>query len=169
MMGKMMGMGMDRMGAMSQSGMQSSALPGFPGATHIYHVGSTNFFLDHSGHISLSTEQQAQLNSQKQAALLEQATFEREIEQAEQDLWTLTGSDAPDAMKIEAQVRSVERMRADQRIAFIRAVGNAAVVLTVEQLNQLTGFAPANPAPQSAMPPNSGGSMAGAAGAMTDM
>ena len=142
-MDQMMSMGMSRMGG----GSMASALPGFPGASHIYHIGATGFFVDHGSHITLTTEQETRLNGIKEAALLEQATMERRIEQAEQDLWDLTGSDSPDATKIEAKAREIEKLRADQRIAFTRAVGNAATVLTAEQRKQLTGMLPPNPTP----------------------
>ena len=29
-----------------------SALPGFPGQSHLYHIGATGFFLDHPEHIT---------------------------------------------------------------------------------------------------------------------
>lgn len=52
-MGMMGGKGMGMMGGMSNNGMSGmqtpSALPGFPGASHIYHIGATGFFLDHPG------------------------------------------------------------------------------------------------------------------------
>ncbi|MBX9737491.1 MAG: hypothetical protein K2X32_11250, partial [Phycisphaerales bacterium] len=49
---KMMGMGsMPMGGAGSPAAMaMPSALPGFPGASHIYHIGATGFFLDHPEH-----------------------------------------------------------------------------------------------------------------------
>jgi Spy/CpxP family protein refolding chaperone len=56
-------------------------------------------------------------------------------------LWELTAADQPDAAKIEAKVREVEKLRGDQRLAFIRAVGEAAQVLTDEQRKVLLGFA----------------------------
>lgn len=139
MMDRMMMMGMSRMGAGMQGGSMSSALPGFPGASHIYHVGATGFFLDHPEHITLSVDQRQRLGSIKEAALLEQATMQRKIEQAEQALWVLTGSDKPDAGKIEDKVREIETLRADQRLAFVRGVGSAAEVLSEEQRKQLTG------------------------------
>ncbi len=151
MMEMMMGgRGMQMMGGMGPMGQaaMTSALPGFPGASHIYHIGSTGFFLDHPEHITLTLEQQARLNPLKEAAILEQSTFDRRIGQAEQELWVLTGSDTPDSAKIEAKVREIEKLRADQRLAFIRAVGSAATVLTDEQRKQLTGTLP----PDSAMP-----------------
>lgn len=133
-------MGMSKMGAMNMPGMQVSALPGFPGASHIYHVGATGFFLDHAEHMALTTEQQTRLGQIREKSLMAQATSQRSIEQAEQELWSLTGSDSPDAAKIEAKVREIEKLRSDQRITFIRAVGSAAEVLTDEQRKQLKGM-----------------------------
>lgn len=129
----------DMMGKMGASSMSTAvmkmtaALPGFPGASRIYHIGATGFFLDHPEHIRLSSEQQAALNGIKEKTLLQQTTMQRQIDEAEQELWTLTASDAPVAEKIDAKVRAIETLRGDQRIAFIHAVGEAASVLTHEQ------------------------------------
>jgi len=152
--------GMMGMGAMPSGGasaMPQSALPGFPGASHLYHIGATGFFLDHPQHIALTTEQQAGLNKAKEQALLAKSTADRAVEQAEQELWTLTAVDQPDATAIQAKIAAIGKLRGDERLAFIRAVGDASKILTDEQRNILTGFAP--PAPAAAMP----------AGAMQDM
>lgn len=146
-------MGRMRMPAMGAMAPQS-ALPGFPGASHLYHVGATGFFLDHPEHIVLSTEQSAALNRIKEAAMLANAEADRRGEQAEQDLWKLTAAEAPDAAKIEGQIRAIEKLRGDQRMAFIRAVGAAAQVLTSEQRASLLGMRPAagaKPAPMKNM------------------
>ncbi len=145
-MGMMRGKGMAMMGQMKDMGQMQmpSALPGFAGASHIYHVGSTNFFLDHPQHITLSQEQQTKLNQIKQQSLLGQATSDRWIAEAEQELWLLTSADVPDTAKIEAKVRETEKLRGDKRIAFIRAVGRAAQVLTGEQRQTLVGMLPPN-------------------------
>jgi Spy/CpxP family protein refolding chaperone len=158
-MGGMMGMmDMDMMEMMSMMGMSNmkgmqgmdkmkvaAALPGFPGASHIYHVGATGFFLDHPEHIQLTTKQKSGLSRIKEKALLNKATTARKIDEAEQELWTLTASDQPDAAKIEAKVREIEKRRGDQRLAFIRAVGEAAKVLTDEQRQALLGTAAEKP------------------------
>lgn len=117
----------------------NSRLPGFPGASHLYHIGSTGFFLDHPQHITLSTEQQSALNRIKEKSLLERANFNRRIEDNEQMLWILTAADAPDATKIDLKVRAIEKLRSDQRLAFIRAVGEAGKVLTSNQRAALLG------------------------------
>lgn len=166
-MDKMEMVGMMGMGAMSSGAagtMPQSALPGFPGASHLYHIGSTSFFLDHPQHIGLTTEQQAALNKAKEQALLAKSSADRAIEQAEQELWTLTAADQPDAAKIQAKIGEIEKLKGNQRIAFIRAVGDASKLLTDDQRKSLTGFAPPAPAnsmaaPDAAMP----------AGGMKDM
>ncbi|WP_460841104.1 periplasmic heavy metal sensor [Noviherbaspirillum agri] len=144
-------MGTDMMGRMRGSGMKKdpmkkmapvSSLPGFPGGSHLYHVGATDFFLDHPKHITLSIEQQTSLNQIKEKALLDGANAERRIEEAEQELWTLTASEAPDAVKIEARIRAIEKLRADKRMAFIRAVGDAGKILTADQRAALLGTKP---------------------------
>lgn len=145
-----MDMGMMGMGAMGRArgmaGMtMGSALPGFPGASHLYHVGSTGFFLDHAEHIAPTDAQKKELNRIKEQSLLGGATAERKIEEAEQALWALTAADEPDVEGIADRVKEIEAIRADQRLAFIRAVGEAAKVLTDDQRQALAGAAIPNP------------------------
>ena len=45
----------DDMGAM----VRSSAMPGVPGVSSLYHIGATEFFLNHPEHITLTTKQLA--------------------------------------------------------------------------------------------------------------
>jgi Spy/CpxP family protein refolding chaperone len=132
------------MGGMGAKGMKmkaASALPGFPGASHVYHIGATDFFLDHPEHITLTTEQQTKLNKAKQKALLDKSKAQRKIDEAEQELWELTGADEPDAKPIQAKIQEIEKLRGEQRLAFIRSVGEAAKVLTDEQRKVLLGQA----------------------------
>jgi len=150
-MEQMMGMG-------AMSGMKSAAvpatpasLPGFPGQSHVYHLGAPDFFLDHSQHITLTPEQQQVLTQYKQRSLLQQSELQRQIDGAEEGLWQLTGADQPDIGTIDNQVHQIERLRAEQRINFIRAVGEAAKVLTDQQREQLTGMAPAQAAQRKSM------------------
>ncbi len=147
MMDDMDMMGMGPMGGSKGMKMKmTAALPGFPGASHIYHIGATDFFLDHPEHITLTTDQKTKLGQMKQKAATDKATAQRKIEEAEQQLWELTAADQPDATKIDAKVREIEKLRGDLRMAFIRAVGEAAKVLTDDQRKSLLGFAP--PAPE---------------------
>lgn len=143
-MGEMGGMG----GASAPGGMPGmgavppNALPGFPGASHLYHVGADGFFLNHPQHIQLSTEQRTRLGRIREKALLDRATAQRKIEEAEQQLFVLTGSDQPDMRKIEAQARAIEELRVQRRLGYIRAVGEAAQILTDPQLRAVLGTAP---------------------------
>lgn len=141
MMGMMKDMKMGGMpaGSSAMAGMPKSALPGFPGVSHLYHIGATGLFLDHAEHINLSSDQQVALNKIKQEALAAKSSSERQIEQAEQELGDLTSSDRPDAAVIEKKVHDIERLRADERLAFIRTVGEAAKLLTDDQRKILTG------------------------------
>ncbi|MBX3323885.1 MAG: hypothetical protein KF757_12945 [Phycisphaeraceae bacterium] len=138
----MMGKGPAPMAVASDSGELAvrSDLPGFPGASHIYHIGATGFFLDHPEHIDLSTEQITRLNEMKTAAMLEQSGMDRRIEEQEEVIWSLTGAAAPNIGRIEEELLTVGRLRAGKRLAFIRAVGEAAQVLTQEQRDQLIGL-----------------------------
>ena len=159
MMNQMMGMGTMPAAspgmAMSPTAIPKSALPGFPSVSHLYHIGSTGFFLEHAQHINLTAEQQTALNKMKEDALAAKTNSDHQIEQAEQELGILTSSDQPDAAKIETKVREIEKLRVDERISFIRAVGEAAKLLTDDQRKILTGaMQPAvAPSPAATMSP----------------
>jgi Spy/CpxP family protein refolding chaperone len=143
MMSKMMGKGSTET---SNGPVAQKALPGFPGASQLYHIGSTGFFLDQPTHITLSAEQQSALNQAKDQALLAKSTADQASAQAEQELWALTAADQPDALKIEAKMREIEKVKGDERLAFIRAVGDASKILTDEQRKVLAGLTPATTA-----------------------
>ena len=141
------GMGMGMMGMMhgdmkmmqmGDTAVPLSALPGFPGVSHIYHVGATGFFLDHADHLQLSSEQRSKLESLKAAAEGRQRELQEKIDEAEKEVWTLTGSDQPDIQKILEKVKVSEGLITDKRLGFIKAVGEAATVLTPEQRELLT-------------------------------
>ena len=144
-----MEVGMMGMGSMGQQGssnmLRVSSLPGFPGASHIYHIGATGLFLDHPDHVSLDTAQQQELNRLKQGALLAKASAQRKINEAEQQLWELTAADEPDAEQIKTKVDEIASLRAQQRLDFIRAVGEGAKVLTDEQREAFLGTAADKP------------------------
>jgi Spy/CpxP family protein refolding chaperone len=148
--GGMMGMDkmMDAMGMAPGAGTamaMPSALPGFPGASHLYHVGSTGFFLDYADKLGLSVEQKSQLNAIKQRALSAQSMAGRKIVEAEEALWTLTAAEQPDAAAIESKVREIEKLKSDQRLTFIRAVGDAGKILTTDQQKMVHGLMPMPP------------------------
>lgn len=133
---------MKGMGGMGSTARSTTSLPGFPGRSHLYHIGAEGFFLNHPQHITLSVDQQARLNRIREQALLTNATYERQVAEAEQALFVLTGADLPDTVKIHEQLRVIADLRAEQRAAFIRAVGEAAQVLTDSQRDALLGRKP---------------------------
>ena len=139
-----MGMGMGKMMMMGMAGSDqkmtmTSALPGFPGASHIYHIGSTGHFLNHHDHISLTTAQIESLNKIKEKAGLKQAEHDRSIAKSEQELWELTAADKPDAESIHKKIKEIAQHTVDKRMDFIRSVGSAAGVLTDHQRHLLQG------------------------------
>lgn len=137
-----MGCCMAEMKGMGSTARPTTSLPGFPGRSHLYHIGAEGFFLNHPQHITLSVDQQARLNRIREQALLTDSTYERQAAEAEQALFVLTGADLPDTVKIHEQLRVIAELRAEQRAAFIRAVGEAAQVLTDSQRDALLGRKP---------------------------
>jgi Spy/CpxP family protein refolding chaperone len=138
-MGCCMGM-MGQSPAMSSGMQMQSALPGFPGASHLYHVGGTGFFLDYADKLSMTTEQRTTLNDIKQQALIQQSASDRKIEEAEQALWLLTAAEQPDAAAIEAKLHEIGKLNVDRRLSFVRAVGEASKVLTQDQHKMVLGM-----------------------------
>ena len=123
-------------------------------AFHLLHIGAKDFFLDHAQHLTLGTGQQKRLNQSREQALLDRASANRKIQEAEQQLWKSTANEQPNPAEIETKVREIEKLRADQRLAMIRLVDEAARVLTEEQTKILLGTAapvlPDMPAAESA-------------------
>ena len=141
-MSGMSGGGMQPKGGMTGMSGPSSAMPGQPGASHLYHVGSAGFFLNHGQHIALTADQKMKLNRLKERAMLDRASEQRKIDQGEQELYSLTGADQFDSSKVEAKIGEIERLRAGQRMNFIRAVGEGTNVLTHDQHLALMGTMP---------------------------
>lgn len=117
--------------------------PGIPGASHLYHLGATGFYLDHTQHLTLNIEQKKKLNQIREQARLNKASADRKWQEAEQQLWKLTAVEQPDTAQIETKVREIEKLHIARRLAFIRSVGEAANVLTDEQTKILLGTATA--------------------------
>jgi Spy/CpxP family protein refolding chaperone len=126
-------------GGMATMSGPSSAMPGQADTSHLYHMGSNGFFLNHSRHITLTPDQRLTLNYVKEKEMLDRTSEQRGIDQAEQQLYALTGADQPDIAKIQAKIVEIEKLRADQRMNSIRAVATASNVLTPEQRKALVG------------------------------
>lgn len=132
-----------RPGSKSMKGLDemrtASSQPGLPGISRLYHIGAAGFFLNHSEHVTLSNKQQESLNIIKRNALLSRFTAQRKIEEAEQELWEMTGADMLNATLIQAKVQAIEELRGEQRMALIQSVAQAAAVLTDKQRQSLLG------------------------------
>ena len=86
----------------------------------------------------MTSDQQSTLNRIREDALQDRADADRRLERAEQELWALTDA-GTDTAQIEGKVTEIEKIRANQRIGFIRSVGEAIDVLTPEQRTALLG------------------------------
>jgi len=141
------GMGMSMMARMKGSHRESSdfVLPPFAGTPEIYHIGSAEFFLDLAEKIDLTADQRDSLEKVKTKSLADASKVQAKIDEAEQQLWDLTGSDKPDGAKIQTKIREIARLEGDRRLAFIRAVGEAAKALTNEQRELLSAAEAAPP------------------------
>ena len=144
MMGKPMGPGMagdktggmakDKMGGMP-GGMMASPTAGAQAveAPHLLHVGAKDFFLDQARRINLSPEQKANLSKIKADAASAKATSQKGIDVAQQELWQLTSADPADAAAIDSKVQEIGKLTADQQMASIHSVAEAATVLDDQQ------------------------------------
>ncbi len=149
-MGAMGGMGMGQMKRMRMMGSMGraqtpgrsavlSALPGFPGASHIYHIGASSHFLEYADALGLSRDQHKQLSELHERSELQQNDLERALEQLEQELWVLTSEGEPDVAAVSGKVREIATKNAEMRLEFIRSVGEAAKALTDAQRKALVG------------------------------
>ena len=115
-----------------------ATLPGFPGVPHLYHAGSSSFFLEYIEKMHLTTDQKKALSNIQEKSSFEVSNHQRQIDQAEQELWILTASETLDGASIQSKLNEIARILAFQRIGFIRSVGEAARQLTNEQRQWLT-------------------------------
>lgn len=115
----------------AQSKMEESGPPA------LLHIGAKGFFLDHPQTFTPRADQAKILSDIKERATMEMMAADKKIQEAEQQLWKLTASEHPDLAEIESKTREVEKLRADQRVAFIRSVAEAANLLTTEQKETL--------------------------------
>ncbi len=120
----------------------SAGLPSATGAPHIYHLGADTFFLDQAAAVGLTEAQQKRLTALKEKSAVSYATAQRKIDQGEQDLWVLSSSEAPDIAKIETKIGETVRLTGQQRMTFIRTVGEAVGVLSDAQRKAIASMQP---------------------------
>lgn len=107
------------------------------GPPALLHIGAKGFFLDRPQTFTPRADQAKAFATIKESSAMEMMASDNKIKDAEHSLWKLTASDNPDLAEIEAKARGVEKLRADQRVAFIRAVAEAVNLLTPEQKETL--------------------------------
>lgn len=105
--------------------------------------------LNNKERLGLSTDQVKKLeqlrdNYQKQAI-----RYDADLRIVELDLAALLDHDPVDMGKVEAKVREAEKLRADLRIARIRAIEQAKAGLTAEQKKKLAEITPESRPPRS--------------------
>lgn len=131
---KMGGMAKDKMGGMP-GGMTANPATGSQAAEapHLLHVGAKDFFLDQARRLNLTPEQKANLVKIKADAASAKATSQKGIDVAQQELWQLTSADPADAAAIDGKVQEIGKLTADQQMASIHSVAEAAAVLDDQQ------------------------------------
>lgn len=107
------------------------------GPPALMHIGAKGFFTDRPQTFTPLADQAKTFADIKERSAMDMMASDKRIQEAEQSLWTLTASDSPNLVEIETKAREVEKLRADQRVAFIRAVAEAVKILTPEQKENL--------------------------------
>ena len=120
-----------------KSGTPAQPTTGESGPAALMHIGAKGFFLDRPQTFTPRADQAKTLGEIKERSAMEMMAADKKLQENEQQLWKLTASERPDLAGIEAKVREVEKLRAEQRIAFIRSVSEAANLLTTEQKETL--------------------------------
>lgn len=115
----------------ARSSMEESGPPA------LLHIGAQGFFIDRPQTFTPRADQAKTLADIKERTAMDMMAAGKKIQEAEQQLWKLTANERPNLVEIEAKTREVEKLRADQRILFIRAVAEATDLLTAEQKENL--------------------------------
>ena len=96
-----------------------------------------SYMLSHREDLKLSPEQVRKLEDVRSDFNRGARKNAEDLRRAERELDDLQKSDSVDLKQAEAKVREVERLRADQRIARLRAVEQGRSILTQEQRERL--------------------------------
>jgi heavy-metal resistance protein len=93
--------------------------------------------LHHRAELGLSADQVGRLEALRGDFAREAIRRDADIRIAELDLASMLEQDSPDLSKVEAKVREAAQLRADLRIARLRAIEQGKAVLTPEQRTRL--------------------------------
>lgn len=96
-----------------------------------------SYMLSHREELKLTPEQAKKLEGLRSDFERDARKNQDDLRAAEKGLDDLTRPDSVDLRQAEAKVREIERLRADQRIARIRAVEQGKSILSQEQRDRL--------------------------------
>ena len=96
-----------------------------------------SLILSHRDELNLSSDQARNLERLKNDFEREAVKNEGDLRVAELDLSEILKADSVDVKKAESKIREIERLRADLRLARIRAIEQAKAVLSQEQRDKL--------------------------------
>jgi Spy/CpxP family protein refolding chaperone len=96
-----------------------------------------SYMLGRRDELNLSSDQVRNLERLRSDYERDAVKNESDLRVAEMDLAELMRGDAVDVKKAEAKIRDIERLRAEQRIARIRAIEQGKGVLSQEQREKL--------------------------------
>jgi Spy/CpxP family protein refolding chaperone len=96
-----------------------------------------SYMLNHREELKLTPEQVKKLEDLRSDFERTARKNQDDLRAAERSLEDITRADSVDLKQAEAKVREIERLRADQRIARIRAVEHGKSVLSQEQRDRL--------------------------------
>jgi Spy/CpxP family protein refolding chaperone len=120
------------MGSMGGQGGMMERMMGAPAERPLITI-----MLHHRTELGLSADQVSRLETLRGDFTREAIRRDADIRIAELDLASLLEQDSPDLSKVEAKVREVAQLRADLRIARLRAIEQGKAVLTPEQRARL--------------------------------
>ena len=93
--------------------------------------------LDHRSELGLAPEQVSRLEALRGEFARDAIRRDADIRIAEMDLVALLDREPPDLAQVEAKVREVAQLRAELRIARLRAIEQGKTLLTAEQRTRL--------------------------------
>ncbi len=111
-----------------------------PEASHLLHLGVPRFYRDYRRRLQLSADQVKALKTTQEAALAAWYSQQEKIDNLELQVWVLTGDPTFRDEQLVGLLQDLESARASQRLDYIRAVRDAAGMLTSEQQRRLRGI-----------------------------
>ncbi|HWP57347.1 MAG TPA: periplasmic heavy metal sensor [Candidatus Acidoferrales bacterium] len=118
-----------------------------PAAESDFEKPLVSLMLERRAELELSPDQVEELERLRHEFEREAIRFEADLRIAEIDLQKLLKEEPVNLHKVEDALREIERLRADQRLARIRAIEQGKALLSAEQREKLANLAGSNPPP----------------------